>query len=158
MQNTDIKNHKRVHRRIGIKWKMVAILLCFVFVFALSIWVFQIRMLNFFYQNAKFNELEKTADALSDELSKTDDVYRIAHLYATEYYNDIWVYEIKGGVIDHNRPLVYADGTREALGPFLENKFNELYERTTKNDGKYTAVVPMKNFKESYEVLKKNNV
>ena len=58
-------------KRIGIKWKMFAILISFVFVFALAIWVFQIRMLNFFYQNEKFEELKNTVDAIS--LSSVED-------------------------------------------------------------------------------------
>ena len=44
-------------KQISIKWKMFFILMLFVAVIGLTIWVFQIQMLNFFYQNAKFDEL-----------------------------------------------------------------------------------------------------
>jgi len=54
---------QRKHRiQIGIKWKMFAILVMFVALVALSIWIFQIQMLNYFYQNAKFKEFEVTSN------------------------------------------------------------------------------------------------
>ena len=129
---------------------MFAILISFVFVFALAIWVFQIRMLNFFYQNAKFEELKNTVDAISLSSVEDGEIVTVANEYATEYYSDIWVYTITNGEFDYTRPMVYVDGTKDALSTFLEPKFEELYSRTVENGGIYTAVVPTGRLKESY--------
>ena len=141
---------KRKKPRIGIKWKMFAILICFVSVFALMMWVFQIRMLNFFYQGAKFNELEESSEMISEVLGDNKMVSEFANAYAEKYYSDIWVYKVTGNKLDYQHPIVYADGARDSFGSFIEPKFRELYNITVDNDGVYIAMVPMKNFKETY--------
>ena len=147
------KDTKR-HIRIGIKWKMFAILICFVTLFAVTLWIFQIQMLNFFYQNAKFNEFENAADTLSVVLGKDDLVAEASVVYAEEYYNDIWVYRLRGGKLDTNRPIVYAEGTRDGFGPFMESSFYGFYEKAVANGGTYVAMIPMRNFSQSYFEIK----
>lgn len=141
---------RSARRTIGIKWKMFAILICFVSLFAMALWIFQIQMLNFFYQNAKFNEFKDTAENISNTFDNDDLIAGACAAYADEYYNDIWVYRLNKGLLDPNRPLVYVDGTKDGFGPFLESNFNELYLKAQKNEGIYIAMVPMKNFGESY--------
>lgn len=137
-------------KRVGIKWRMAAILIAFVFVFALAIWVFEIRMLNFFYQNAKFSEMKGASEAISEVVADGGDVATVSDTYATEYYSEIWVYTVNNGKLEYNRPTVYSDGIKDSLGPFLEPRFGEMYSRTVRNDGSYIAIVPTKHFKESY--------
>ena len=148
MENTEVNSKRK--RPIGIKWKMFAILICFVSVFAVAIWIFEIQMLSFFYQSAKHNEFKNTAENISTTLNNDDLTARACAAFADEYYNDIWVYRLDHGFFNADRPLVYVDGTKDGFGPFLEANFDLLYERTQKNSGIYIAMVPMKNFKESY--------
>ncbi len=129
---------------------MFAILICFVMVFAMAMWVFQIRMVNFFYQGAKFNELKETSQEISSELGNEDFVSDIVNDYANEYYNDIWVYKITNGSFDTNLPMVYVNGTKDSFGPFLETRFKGLYTMAVNNGGVYIAIVPMNNFKDGY--------
>ena len=150
--NISVRRSER--RRIGIKWKMFAILICFVTLFAVTLWVFQIQMLNFFYQNAKFREFDNTADTLSLLLGSDTAVSNASEICAEEYYNDIWVYRLSNGKLDSNRPIVYAEGAKDSYGPFIESSFNELYARTVANGGSYIAMVPMKNFSQSYFEMK----
>ena len=149
MDNTESYT-KRRRRPIGIKWKMFAILICFVSLFAFALWIFQVQMLSFFYQNAKFTELENTAEVISGALGNDDLVSGFAEAYSKEYYNDIWVYRIDGTHKDFHYPIIYADGSNDGYGPFLEINFGELYKKTVSNGGTYIAMIPMKNFKESY--------
>ena len=137
-------------RRIGIKWKMFAILIAFVFVLALSIWVLQIRMLNFFYQDAKFDELKDASKTISDTLTDGGDVVATSKNCALEYYSEVWIYAIKNGKLEYNRPIVYADGIKDDLGPFLEPSFSEMYSSTIRNGGSYMAIIPTMHLKESY--------
>ncbi len=137
-------------RRIGVSWKMFAILMCFVTLFAILIWVFEIRMLNFFYQSAKFNELKESALEMGELLGNDDLVAQKARDNSEEYYSDIWVYRLNDGTFDPNLPMVYAEGTREPFGTFIESKFTILYQRAVDNGGAYIAMVPMHHFAESY--------
>lgn len=149
----------RKRPRIGIKWKMFAILICFVSLFAMALWVLQIQMLNIFYQNAKFDEMEDTAQSISDLLGDDGLVAISADTYAKEYYNDIWVYRLNG-VQDFSYPIAAYNGTNDALSPFLEEHFDELYKRAENNGGLYVAMVPMRNFRESYfefKIVKDNS-
>ncbi len=141
---------KRKRPPIGIKWKMFAILICFVMVFFIVIWLFQVRMLNFFYQGARFNELEDSANTIAQVLDDGVRLPEAADQYADEYYSDIWIYKIVNGAIDTNRPMLYASGIGDSLGPFLETRFDRLYSNALGNEGVYIAVLSMKNFKESY--------
>ena len=150
MDNNANASKRRRIRPIGIKWKMFAIIICFISLFAVALWIFQIRMLNFFYQKAKFSELENTASLIESSLGNDDSVAVLADSYSKEYYNDIWVYKTSGGRLDFNYPLVYSAGSNDDYGPFLEKNFEGLYMRAKENGGSYIAMVPMKNFKESY--------
>ncbi len=141
---------RRVQRRIGVKWKMFAILMCFVTAFVAFICIFEIRMLNFFYQTAKFNELDDTSEKISELLNYGVLTSENVTDMAEELHNDIWIYPTSGGVLDINRPLFYASGTREPFVTVIEYEFDDLYRSTLSNGGVYIAIVPMKNFKESY--------
>ncbi len=140
---------KRRTKQISVKWKMFAILICFVTIFAIIIWVFEIYMLNFFYQTAKFAEIKNTATSIELVIDDEETVRKTAKKAAEEYYNDIWVYKLDENKAE-NVPIVYEYGTRDKIGFLLENKFEFLYESTVKNEGSYVALIPMKNFKETF--------
>ena len=150
MNNNEKTYVKRKKLQIGIKWKMFAILICFISLFALANWVFQVRMLNFFYQNAKFDELEDSEERISASLDNDGTLPDVLNACADEYYSDIWVYDVSDGMIDTNRPLLYANGIGDSFGPFLEPNFESMYRTAENNGGNYIAIVPMKNFRESY--------
>jgi signal transduction histidine kinase len=67
----------------------------------------------------------------------------ISAAYADEYYNDIWVYRVKGGAIDTEAPIAYAYGVNDSYVEMLENKFEFLMEKTQKNGGVYIAMLSL---------------
>ena len=140
--------------RIGIKWKMFMILFAFVSVFVFAIWLFQIQMLHYFYQSAKFNELDRVANEVFDAMGDDNRIISIVEANAEEYSNDVWVYRTENGEFDAEQKIVYCDGTRESLGYFIEPNFTSLYEKALANKNKYVAMVPMHNFKGSYYEFK----
>jgi signal transduction histidine kinase len=146
--------HPKSRKRIGIKWKMFMILFAFVSVFVFAIWLFQIQMLHYFYQTAKFNELDDVAKDISKALGDDSAMINIAEESADEFYNDVWIYRINGQVFNEDDKIVYCDGTRDSNGYFIEPNFAELYNRALKNENKYIAMVPMRNFKGSYYEFK----
>lgn len=136
------KPNEKKHR-IGIKWKMYAILILFCGMIVGLIWFFQVRMVNYFYQMTKFNELEISAQAISAELSNTKNVQPITEQYASEYNTDIWVYRINS---DGNAvPIAEAQGTADADISLMSQKFAQLYGLAKQNEGQYIALVPKDN-------------
>ena len=146
-------------RRVGIKWKMFIILFLFVFTFAFCIWIFEVQMLHYFYQAAKFNELESVSESLSASLGDDIEIMQITDDYADEYYSDIWVYQVEGNNFDKAYKITYEEGLKDSLGYYVEPNFSDIYESATKNGGRYVALVPMDNFRDSYfqfKIIKDN--
>ena len=146
-------------KRLGIKWRMLVILFLFVTAFAFCIWIFDVRMLGYFYQSAKFKELESTSNSLAISLGDDATTMKIVDEYSSELYSDIWVYRIKDGKFSGSARVAHGEGMRDSLGYFIEPNFSDLYETAKKNEGRYIALVPMNNFKDSYfqfEVIEDN--
>ena len=116
-------------RRIGIKWKMYAILVVFIGIIVGVIWFFQVQMLNYFYQLTRFNELELSATAISAELRHPEKLKSMTPEYASDYYVDIWIYQIEPQGTAHL--MISAKGTGE---PEIKNlSHNHYYETGLSN-------------------------
>ena len=60
--------HKKCKRtRMGILWKMLVIILVFILAFSFAMWIFQMQMLNYSYQGAKYRELDKTVEKIKEQ-------------------------------------------------------------------------------------------
>ena len=71
--STSKGEEKRRHSfMIGIKWKMLFIIVIFIVCSLISIWFFQVRMLNVFYQRTKFYELDASAEAIGIALENDE--------------------------------------------------------------------------------------
>ncbi len=142
--------------KIGIKWKMFAIIAGFIVCVLISIWFVQVRMLNVFYQNAKFYELERSADFISAALEDEVDAKNAAIHYADEYSFDIWIMRIN----DSNQYewIIQENGTPSSYLQFLSHKIDILYAQALKNGGTYIATVPLDSAIGGYslEVLEDN--
>lgn len=143
-------DRSKKRRRMGIKWKMFCILIVFVSAFAFIIWLLQIQMLHYFYQGAKFNELTDVSEKISQSLDDEKSLLSVAEECANEFYNDIWVYRTVDKKFDSTQKIAYFEGTGDSLGYHIESNFSQLYSRALDNNGKYIAMVPMRNFKDSY--------
>ena len=129
--------------RIGIKWKMFAILMVFIVCTLVSIWVVQIRMVNLFYQKAKFHELEDSAKAIALSLDDLPEAKRKAAYYADNYAFDIWVLDVSEGKAEW---IIRDDGAQGVILPFINHKMETLYSYTQKNGGTYMATLPADGF------------
>lgn len=129
----------RRSRKIGIKWKMFAILLAFIVAVVSVIWIFQVALLNYFYQNTKFSELELTAERMSAVVNDEGAFEDTAYECAKEYFSFIAIFKIKNGVA---RQLLNAgDKTSSLMSFFSRDDFQELYERTLEGEGSFAAMV-----------------
>lgn len=90
---------KRINSRyeMGVSWRLFGALLIFVAVMLIVIWVFQVALLNWFYEQSKMEELETTDKALAATLGNTQELNNTASFYAAEYGECIRVFMIENG-------------------------------------------------------------
>lgn len=124
---------KRKRNGVSIGWKLARQLLLFVVITLSVTWVFQVFLLDAFYENAKHNELERVADALSTVVG-TDHLNETLYSYSSEESIGIEVF------------LVTEDGLKSVADTdeFGESRFfssngqiESIFRQTLENDGKY---------------------
>lgn len=147
MGKKDSSCKKRRFRQCGIRWKMLSIILVFILLFAVSIWVFQIHMLNYFYQGVKYNEFDKTIDRIINSKKDEETLNQIIKTRTDESYDDIWIYKIGDDFVDNLDEHIFSSTPAENDAHFLEKNFNELFQKASDNGGKYIAIFSDKYFK-----------
>ncbi|MBQ8345365.1 MAG: HAMP domain-containing histidine kinase [Clostridia bacterium] len=132
------QNMKRSERlRIGIKWKMFAILIIFISILVVVMWVFQIRLMSYFYQQIRFNEMKTTSLSVASSLSHIEQIDSVMENCAQTYDLNLWLFVAEeGGFL---RELSETSGSvREH--PTLNQQKDLLYRVTQQNGGTYIAV------------------
>ena len=139
MTEQDKYYRMNVKWKMGIKWKLMTLLVVFIVCVLVIIWLVQVHMLNYFYQNAKFLELRQSADMISEALLSGENVAERVYGQAEENYLDIWLLEVKG---DRAEWIVEANASESPPMQFRTNKIRMLYGKAVDNGGKYIATVP----------------
>lgn len=92
------KNEKRDSRReMGISWRLFGVLLVFIAFSLIVIWIFQILLLNRFYEHTKLQEFNTTDTALTAAITDRERLSSTAAFYATEYDECVRVFLIEDG-------------------------------------------------------------
>ncbi len=156
MNVSDGMRGKRSKYRISLRWKLFAIIVIFIVCVLVSIWVVQVGMLNVFYQNAKFYELEESANAILASLDDEVEAKNRALYYSNEYLFDIWILKINDQKAEW---VIKAEGSGHTLLQFLRHKLETIYSITDDNGGRYIATVPEDSFFNNFsiEVLNDNS-
>lgn len=134
---------EKKHRfgRIGIKWKMFAILIFFIVAVIAVIWLFQVKFLDYFYQNIKFSELEETAEDIEPLLGDEEALRNKVFENADKYSLYIRIFSISDNTATE---ITEANGGRDMLMPFITRRIlNGLYNKALENGGVYIATVSM---------------
>lgn len=130
------KKNKR--SKIGIRRRMFAIIFAFIVLFTLTMWVFQIQMLNYFYQGVKYKEFDATVQKISavkDENLKV--ITEIVNERSKKTYDDIWIYRVDAKAVNNDSPLLFSDGSHDSHAIFLQRQFDDLYIEAKENGNKY---------------------
>ena len=138
MKTKNTQKRSERSNRIGIKWKMFAILIIFIALMILVVLFFQVGMLHPFYQKTKLNEMKFTegvlAPTLKDERGREETAYRCAD----SYHNAIWIFSVLEGSAD---TLVEVNGSGESAMQFFRYRFPAIYDTAKQNGGSYIAVI-----------------
>ena len=145
----DVSGTKQI--RIGIQWKMYAILILFIAVTVSVIWFLQVQLLNYFFQVTKYKELEHSATAIAAELGQPSRLTEVTEEYATNYSTDIWVYHCTDEGIGPLLASAKVTGTQTINN--ISEKFTILYEKAIENQGRYIALVAEESFHDRDEMI-----
>ena len=120
--------------RVGIRWRLFACLLLFTLLMLLVLWVFQVRLLAFFYEKEKFEEMQQIVTELEEHLSR-DDLEGLVDRYAKEHTVCIRVFNVKGDDALH---MADVDVTPDCVIHHLDDGLlSELYYSARENGGSY---------------------
>ena len=128
---------------------MFALLIIFTVFAILIVWICGVQMVSRFYQSTKFNELKFANTSVSAALGDTERLQAAVNECAEEYAVDIWVYSISPNAA---YKIYSANGTGAKDPIFLNRHMLAMYEAATKNDGRYTVIVPVHEFEEDLEM------
>jgi len=130
--------------KLGIKWKTWMILVAFIICVLVSIWVLQVQMLNFFYQNSRFYDLKQSAEDITATLGDDRALRGAVEEHSEKHTLDIWVLE---SVPEDVNKMIITETNVSAEEMEAENhKMAIIYEHTERNGGKYTATVSSEKF------------
>ncbi len=142
---TSKQSHRREARRrlrrrgVSIQWRLLAYLSIFVVFILLVLWVFQVQMLNRFYENIKQQEMKKIADSLVAVLGDDEATERAVYAGAVDYSTCICVYRIEGPLA---RQVASADVSGDCIIHHVTgDHLAALYNYAKNNDGLYTGKV-----------------
>lgn len=152
---------KPLRRQLGIRWKMLSIILIFIVLFTMVMWIFQIQMLNYFYQGVKYRELDKTLELLVEITDDSLKIVETASRRAEDTYDDIWVYRVENGAVNEDRPIVFSKGSHDSRAVFLQRQFDDLYLKAKDNSNCYIGVFSVEYFspnkQSDFEILNDNS-
>ena len=136
-------NHRPPRRRTGvggrisISWKLFAYLALFTAFILTVVWVMQIGLLNYFYSQSKYQELD-TADRVITEAVQTSpaELERTVEECATAYLLCIRVFRVDGPTAQQ---IVSAEVSGDCLIHRISDKYlTFLYNEAIANGGLYT--------------------
>ena len=140
MQGTN-SMRKQSKKTIGIGWKLFALLFSFVLLMLGVIWLFQIRMLDYFYKQTKYRELEAISEVLAEYVG-SDSLDEATYSCAVDYSTCIRIFRQNNQIAVE---VANADVSMECLiHGISQNLLNEYYQKAKANGGVYAATREMK--------------
>lgn len=123
---------------IRMQWKLFAFLLSFVFFMLAVIWLLQILMLDKFYKNTKYKELEGISDVIEACLD-TDMLDEAVHSCAVDYTTCIRIFKRTGD-------NVFVEAASADIAPdcaihhLTQDGLQGYYKKTKSNQGTYSEI------------------
>ena len=135
---TVMTRKKRRSRGVSIGWKLAKYLLVFVALTLLAVWLFQILLLDVFFEKAKKRELQRTAQELSLALER-EDLEMQARVFAAERATGVSIYRI-----DEKKAVQMI--SINSIGEnnvwlINDEQLNKLYQKAVEQNGVYETKI-----------------
>lgn len=131
------RNNNR--RASGISWRLFGTLTLFVVLVLIVIWVFQVVLLNKFYESSKLDEFEDTADLIFELVNDEYAMKETVFTRSTETDTCIRLYKVVDGV------AVEIADSEVNLGCMLHtithDGLSDLYSHAAKRGGSYSRKI-----------------
>ncbi|MBQ9151784.1 MAG: HAMP domain-containing histidine kinase [Clostridia bacterium] len=126
--------------RISISWKLFAYLALFTFFILIVVWIMQIGLLNYFYSQSKYKELDITDKLVTEAiLANPSRLETVVEECATDYLLCIRVFRVDGPTA---RQIVSAEVSSDCLIHRISDRYlTYLYNEAVNNGGVYTKRV-----------------
>ncbi len=134
------RRRRGVGGRISISWKLFAYLALFTLFILLVVWIMQIGLLNYFYSQSKYDELEVTDRLVTDAvLNNPGRLEEVVEECATDYLLCIRVFRVENTTA---RQIVSAEVSGDCLIHRISSYYlTYLYNQAISNGGVYTKKV-----------------
>ena len=132
-----MRNPERYKKRNGlsIRWKLIVYFAIFVAIALLVMWVFQVYLLNNFYELVKRREMARSAQTLSMHLEREDlDIH--AYDQALDGVMGVEIYRVTENEITQ---LVSVDATGQAGNTLAAEQILRLCQKAAENEGSFTG-------------------
>ena len=134
------RRRQGVGGRISISWKLFAYLALFTFFILCVVWIMQIGLLNYFYSQSKYDELDVTDRQVTEALlTNPGRLEEVVEDCATDYLLCIRIFRVEGTTA---RQLVSAEVSGDCVIHRISNHYlTYLYNEAVNNGGVYTKKV-----------------
>ena len=134
---TDKKTNRAPRRAMSVRGKLLIYFACFAAVMLLIIWVFQVKMLEYFYRQTKMGEMSRMSEDIAASIYDGDLNSKAVDLALT-YDTCIRVFSADSGHLVHE--IVSADVAPDCLlHHFPSSELNNMYQLALQNGGSWTA-------------------
>lgn len=124
----------------GMRWKLFAYLIVFVSFMLGVIWIFQILLLDYFYRDIKYRELESISEVITSYLG-SDEIDGAVYSCAVDYTTCVRVFRHTGNVAVE---IASADVSADCLiHNVSQESLNDFYRKAVENGGFYAATREM---------------
>lgn len=118
---------------VSIRWKLAVYLAGFIALVLIVTWVFQVYLLDTFYEHIKKKELAETADYLAEHL-ESDEISLLAYSCAVDGTMTVSICRLEEGKIS---PLISVDATGRQGMVLSDEMLLTLCDLADQNGGKY---------------------
>lgn len=129
-------NLKAIRANVSIRWKLIAYFTVFVAIALLVMWVFQVYLLNNFYELIKRREMQQSAQALSLHIEQ-DDLDLHAYDQALDGVMSVAIYRFEGRT--QATPIVNVDATGQAGIDLPQTQLTKYFNIAAENEGSFTG-------------------
>ena len=132
-----MRNPERCKKRNGlsIRWKLIVYFAIFVAIALLVMWVFQVYLLNNFYELVKRREMARSAQTLSMHLER-EDLDMHAYDQALDGVMGVEIYYVTENEVTQ---LVSVDATGQAGNTLAAEHILRLCQKAAENEGSFTG-------------------
>ena len=126
----------RKHRRVSsISWRLFGALAVFIVLLLIIIWIFQVVLLNIFYEKSKIDEFYAAESDIIESVGDMDELRKAVFVHSIDSDMCIRIFKISSGIAEE---LV---GSKPNSGCVIHNVSNDglsrLYKNAVESNGRY---------------------